>query len=264
VERAPSAPTLARRAREEDYERYLLSLFAPASAQPHLWSLLCFAVEIARIPEIVSQEMVGLIRLAWWRERLDEAYAGQPLPTHDILHGIAAFLRACNPPRAWFDAMITARQEQLGRTEWESFDVFERFARDTAGSLAALMSYAVARDEAAATRAADIGTAYGMLGLVRATPAALQRGVFLLPEIGHVYRAHPEALPAASREVSARIRACAEELLRESVAYDAVTRRLQLLGRLWCRRLARAGDDAFHTRLQMPLPFLPMRLWLGR
>jgi phytoene/squalene synthetase len=57
-------------AKQYDYERYLCSLFASANLRPKLWTVISFACEIMRIPALVSEEMVGLVRLKWWNEQL--------------------------------------------------------------------------------------------------------------------------------------------------------------------------------------------------
>jgi phytoene/squalene synthetase len=70
-------------AKQYDYERYLCSLFAPAPVRPKLWIIISFACEIMRIPAIVSEEMVGLVRLKWWSEQLQtNASSNNPILQH--------------------------------------------------------------------------------------------------------------------------------------------------------------------------------------
>ena len=63
-----------------DYDRYLSALFAPACRREALFALIAFNHEIARIPEAVSEPMLGRIRLQWWREVLEAVYAGRARP----------------------------------------------------------------------------------------------------------------------------------------------------------------------------------------
>lgn len=50
---------------------YAATLFAPENKRDALISLYSFDYEIKRIPSLVSEPMLGEIRLQWWREALD-------------------------------------------------------------------------------------------------------------------------------------------------------------------------------------------------
>ena len=56
--------------REFDRERYLATLFAPASYRDALFALYAFNVEISRVRDLAREAMPGEIRLQWWREIL--------------------------------------------------------------------------------------------------------------------------------------------------------------------------------------------------
>src|ERR1041385_2992054 len=59
---------LAALCRRHDRDRYQTALFAPADRREALFALYAFNYEIARVREIVSEPMLGQIRLQWWRE----------------------------------------------------------------------------------------------------------------------------------------------------------------------------------------------------
>jgi 15-cis-phytoene synthase len=60
-------------ARSSCYDWYLAALLAPRSKRADLLCLAAFAGEILRIPAVVSEPMMGAIRLQWWRDALSEA-----------------------------------------------------------------------------------------------------------------------------------------------------------------------------------------------
>ena len=64
--------------RRHDRDRYQTALFAPADRREALFALYAFNYEIARVRETVTQPMLGQIRLQWWREVVEAAYAGAP------------------------------------------------------------------------------------------------------------------------------------------------------------------------------------------
>ena len=49
------------------------------------------------------------IRLTWWREALDEIFAGQPVRSHPVVEALAQTIRRRDLPAAPFEAMIEAR-----------------------------------------------------------------------------------------------------------------------------------------------------------
>jgi len=62
---------LAALVRRHDRDRYQTALFAPADRREAMFALYAFNYEIARVREIVTQPMLGQIRLQWWREIVD-------------------------------------------------------------------------------------------------------------------------------------------------------------------------------------------------
>ena len=83
-------------ARAADYDRYLSALFAPVGRREALFALIAFNHEIARIPEAVSEPMLGRIRLQWWREVVEAVYAGAPARRHEVAVPLADAIRACS------------------------------------------------------------------------------------------------------------------------------------------------------------------------
>ena len=84
--RRPEGKALANREEELSYcgaevhrhdpDRFLAALYATPAQRESLLTLYAFNLEIAKVRESVSEPMLGEIRLQWWREALEEAYAG--------------------------------------------------------------------------------------------------------------------------------------------------------------------------------------------
>ena len=62
--------------RQGDRDRYLALLFAPASARDALAAISAFNLELARAASEITESMLGLVRLQWWREAVEEIRAG--------------------------------------------------------------------------------------------------------------------------------------------------------------------------------------------
>ena len=61
--------------RRHDRDRFQTALFAPAARREALFALYAFNYEIARVREVVTEPMLGRIRLEWWRENIAAAFA---------------------------------------------------------------------------------------------------------------------------------------------------------------------------------------------
>lgn len=72
-----------------DRDRWLACLYAPASARPGLIALMALDLELAQLVVTTTEPMLGEIRLAWWRERLEELDAGK-VPAQPLLAALKA------------------------------------------------------------------------------------------------------------------------------------------------------------------------------
>ena len=98
--------------RRHDPERFLTCLFAPAERREALFALYAFNQEVAKTRAIVSEPLLGEIRLTWWREAIAQIYEGTPLQ-HAVVRALAEAVRAHDLPRAPFDRLIEARGQDL-------------------------------------------------------------------------------------------------------------------------------------------------------
>lgn len=76
--------------RRVDPDRWLSSRFvADAAARADLITLYALDHELTRIPLVVSNPLMGEIRLTWWREGLEEIAEGRPPRAHAVLLAVA-------------------------------------------------------------------------------------------------------------------------------------------------------------------------------
>ena len=169
-------------ARAADYDRYLSALFAPAERREALFALIAFNHEIARIPEAVSEPMLGRIRLQWWRETLAAIHAGAPTRRHEVALPLAAAIEAYGLGSASFDRLLDAREADLEPEAPPDLAALERYAAATGGALTALMLQASGTDSGPALKAGEqVGTAWALIGTLRATPRLAAQGRVMLP-----------------------------------------------------------------------------------
>lgn len=113
--------------RRFDEDRWLASRFAPAEVRARLIAIYALNHEIARTTEVVSTPQLVDVRLAWWREAIEEVYAGKVPRTHPVLTAFANV--ASHVTNRWSEVIETRRWDDAFST-WGSVDEFiERTAR---------------------------------------------------------------------------------------------------------------------------------------
>lgn len=123
--------------REDDKDRYLATLFAPAAVRPALYALYAFDLETAHVARRVREPLAGEIRLQWWYDAL----SGQ-IPDQATGNPVAAALLETVPrynlPLERLLALLDARRSRLYEEPLAGLDVLQGFARQTAGAVFSL------------------------------------------------------------------------------------------------------------------------------
>ncbi|MEQ8344485.1 MAG: squalene/phytoene synthase family protein [Sneathiellaceae bacterium] len=203
--------------RRGDKDRWLTALFAPeGAARDALMALFAWNLEVARIPDAVSEGIIGQMRLQWWRDTLEGVHAGQPR-AQPVARELRRAVELGALPASDFDTVYEARERDIAAEPPADMAALEDYVRDTAGRVAMLASRClVGPDARAAVQgcAMAAGAAYGMAGLVRALPFHADRGRVFLPlaelrDAGVVaealvHRSNPPGLYAVIQAVCAR------------------------------------------------------------
>jgi phytoene/squalene synthetase len=247
--------------RRLDRDRFLTVLAAPRGAAPDLAVLAAFNLELALIRDSVSEQMLGLIRLQWWREAIAELFDGKPR-RHAVILALADLLARHPLPQQRFDRMIDARERDLDPEPPADLAVLESYAAETSGNLVALMLGASGLDcdaEPFTEMARRVGIGIGLIGAVRSTLYLAGRHRSMLPvsvmdeagvSLQQLYELKPQA--ALNRAAAALVE-CAEIHLdaargmkRARTAWAA--RIPARLARLQIARLKRRDCDLFDSR----------------
>ena len=239
-------------ARRHDRERYLVALFAPPEQRDGLFAVLAANHEIAKTAEVVSEPTIGLIRLQWWREAFDGIEAGMPR-AHEVVLPLAR--AAARHPAVLDDLrrVVDAREADLSGAPAADLDALEAYAEATGGDVTVALARILGADTGMAR---DLGTAWALIGLVRALPALLASGRAPLPasllEANGVTYSRIKDLPASvdlaplCRPILARGRARLEATRSTAALRQRPARVLRLLAARaqdLSTTLAHAGDD---------------------
>ena len=157
-----------------DPDRWLSTrMIADPQARAEVIALYALNHALARIAPSVSEPMMGHIRLAWWREALEELAAGKPARAHPVVEALDGPIeRGAFDPVA-LDALVEARAPEFEPEALKDEASLYAHIDATAGALAALAAKRLHPDSprGAVTEAMR---AWGVAGLARSgrVPAA--------------------------------------------------------------------------------------------
>ncbi len=169
---------LAALIRRVDPDRFLGTIFAPATHRRDLFTLYAFNHELARAREVASSAPLTLIRLHWWREVVEGSVRDHP---------VARIVRE-SLDRGAFDpadlvALIDAREAEAETIA--DLAGFMDYVRGTAGNLARIAGGALGVDDDGEREAlVRIGTGYAIARILGAAESLRRCGRDLLPQDG--------------------------------------------------------------------------------
>ena len=202
----PAAFDLDDVVRRADPARWLATRFiADVEARVDVIALYAFDHELARAPKVASNALIAEVRLTWWREALDEIYAGGRVRGHPVAQALCGAVRGRGLPRALLETMIDARIDVLDRPRLELSDA--RAWADGVSGATTRLAVQVLDAHADAANASDAGRLWGMALLARS--GLLEPGVAQV-EVGPLRQA---ARASAKRLSSAAFPAVAHVVL---------------------------------------------------
>ena len=173
---------LEEQVKRHDTDRYLCTLLFPDEQRKILMPLLAFNQEIASIAGVVSEPMIGLIRLTWWKESLDEIYAGKSPRNHPVLLALAEIIKQNKLENGWYQGLIAAREKDIYKTSFETLEDLYAYCDETSCVLLGVAAKLLGVDGHEYHDAISIiGRAWAIAGLMRAIPYFAKEGRNILP-----------------------------------------------------------------------------------
>lgn len=184
--------------RQGDYDSYLIRQFVPRSAQDAYDALRTLNLELARLPETVSNPTIAQIRMQFWRDSINKTFAGSPPrePISILLHKAIADLTertgsasSAKSIKFWLLRFVNTREKHMDNRPFTSLAALEDYAENTYATLmymtlAAMPMRSVHMDHLAS----HIGKACGIVAILRGvavlaapprptrTPAGIETG----------------------------------------------------------------------------------------
>ncbi|QUC23590.1 uncharacterized protein UV8b_07831 [Ustilaginoidea virens] len=162
-----------------DYDAHLIRRFVPPPAQDTYAALRALNLELARLPEAVSNPATGALRVRFWHESLDKTFAGLPPrePICILLHHALRGLEARAGPatrksiKFWVSRLVRTREKQLDGRPYPSLMALEDCAENTYSSIMyATLASVPLRSVHVDHLASHIGKACGIIAVLRGVP----------------------------------------------------------------------------------------------
>lgn len=162
-----------------DPERFLATMSAPVPAREVLFPLHAFNLEVARAPWVSAEPSIGLIRLQWWQDAMEEISDGGAARRHEVVDAVAAL----GPEVArGLVGVVKARRRDVSSDPLGSAAALWRYLEETGGALAWAAALALGASPAREAEVRRVGSAGGLARYLRAVPALEARGRKALPE----------------------------------------------------------------------------------
>ncbi|KAK3374817.1 Squalene/phytoene synthase [Podospora didyma] len=162
-----------------DYEAYLLRQFVPPRARDAYDALRTLNLELARLPEAVSNPTIGRFRMQFWRDTVNSTFAGNPPrePISLLIYQAITDLKSgsgassANSLKFWLLRLINTREQHMENKPFASLAALEDYAENTYATLmymtlAAMPLRSVHMDHLAS----HIGKACGIVATLRGIP----------------------------------------------------------------------------------------------
>ena len=187
--------------RRVDPDRWLSSRFiADPEKRADVVALYAFDHELARASKVASNPLIAEIRLAWWREALEEIYGDKAVRGHPTAQALALAMSRRSLPREALEAVIDSRIDGLDPDLGPE-------ARRRAGGATAVAAAMILGDSERADSARPAGEVWGSndrAGLSAAGAAARRLEPRAFPAVVHVtlaraYRRDRKVSPLGAR-----------------------------------------------------------------
>ena len=158
------AGELLRSVRLHDEARALSLAFVSDAQRASALTACAFVAEAAGVPARVSEPMIGLIRVQWWREALAEAFGDGTVRAHPLVKAIRATLAPVPEMHTAMERVLDAVPPFLEGGAGAAADLL----RSTDGAMGAMVARIVSQEEG--SLAGDASTLAALAAVAVAPP----------------------------------------------------------------------------------------------
>ncbi|EFW99994.1 hypothetical protein CMQ_312 [Grosmannia clavigera kw1407] len=163
-----------------DHDAHLVHYFLPGAARDVYLALRTLNLELARLPETVTNPTIRLMRLQFWRDAVNNTFDGHPPrePVSLMLYAALAALAARDQKGAswssikfWLQRYINSRQEHMDNRPFPHMAALEDYAESTYATLMYItLAMLPLQSMHVDHLASHVGKAYGIAAILRSIP----------------------------------------------------------------------------------------------
>lgn len=169
-----------RKAAQSGSSFYYAFLFLPPPRRAAITAFYAFCREVDDVVDEVSDPGVAATKLAWWRNEVQQAYAGHP--THPVTQALLPLAPTFGIEARHLLAVIEGCQVDLDQTRFLDFAGLERYCHLVAGIVGEVASGIFGRTQEATVRYAHrLGLALQLTNIIRDVGDDARRGRIYLP-----------------------------------------------------------------------------------
>ena len=165
-------------------DRTLATSFLEPEARARVIAIILFAYEIGRARSVVSEAGLAAIRLQWWRDTIEQIYAGHVVRAQPTAIALAGAIQEANLPENLFIAMIDGHEREIETfpfVTWQDLNAYLDLTQGNLIRLSLLASGLPAITTHSDEAARQAGIATGLAHLLRVMPQWSQRRSMWLP-----------------------------------------------------------------------------------
>ncbi|KAI1191213.1 squalene/phytoene synthase [Nemania serpens] len=129
--------------RQSDLDSFLIRNFIPPSRRDAYDAFRALNLELVRLPELVSNPTIGRLRVQFWRDAINNTFAGRPpkepimILLHNALSRLAEADSESNPSsiRFWLLRMVGTREKHMDNRPFPTLSALEDYAENTYSTL---------------------------------------------------------------------------------------------------------------------------------
>jgi phytoene synthase len=164
-----------------DYYRYLVTLLMDKKHRQKLFSIFAFNDEIAKVKDITSEPITGMIRLQWWRDAIEELFDGK-CRKHEVVEALQKTIHAQPIPKKTLLQMIDAREVEIELQQPETMNALEIYCMNTSSNAFKIGCYTAGyHSDTVELASKHFGIAWALIGILRALRFNFRKGYIQLP-----------------------------------------------------------------------------------
>ncbi|HEX9179817.1 MAG TPA: presqualene diphosphate synthase HpnD, partial [Burkholderiales bacterium] len=159
---------------------YYSFLFLPPEKRRAITALYAFCREVDDVVDECSDPILARTKLAWWRQELTGAFAGNP--QHPVTRALAPAVERFGLPLEQFQEIIDGMEMDLDQDRYADFRSLALYCHRVAGVVGLLSAEIFGyQDRATLKYAHELGLAFQLTNIVRDVGEDARRGRIYLP-----------------------------------------------------------------------------------